>query len=213
LIEFLQAIYPRFVYNRHDQPVLTKIAESLITAWDRFDVLVTGDTLAGIQHPLGVGENTALLGTTVLGKMRMPRALLHKVNTMNKNTLKSIGAILAGVITIAVLSNGTDAILEATGVFPPVKEQMEHGFTTAWMVILAFVYRLIFTVAGGYITAALAPNRPMRHAMILGIVGVVLSLLGAIATWGITPAWFSISLIVLALPCVWLGGKLRTRKV
>ena len=131
---------------------------------------------------------------------------------MNKNVLKSVGAVLAGVITIALLSNGTDTILESTGVFPPVTEQMERGFTSGWMVTLAFVYRLIFTVAGGYVTAALAPNRPMRHVTILGILGVVLSTLGAIAAWGITPAWFSISLIALALPCVWLGAKLRTRR-
>jgi hypothetical protein len=128
---------------------------------------------------------------------------------MKKNTLKSIGAILAGIITIVVLSNGTDIVLEALGVYPPVEEQLEHGFDTWWMAMLALIYRDIYTVAGGYITAALAPNRPGRHAMILGIVGVTLSILGAIATWGITLAGFSILLVVLALPGAWFGGKVR----
>jgi hypothetical protein len=131
---------------------------------------------------------------------------------MNKNILRSIGAILAGIITIVILSNGTDAVLEALGVYPPVEVQLEHGFDTWWMAMLALINRAIYTVAGGYITAALAPNRPGRHAIILGIVGVTLSILGALATWGITPAWFSILLVVFALPGAWLGGKLRSNK-
>ena len=127
---------------------------------------------------------------------------------MNKDTFKSVGAILAGIITIVVLSNGTDTALETLGVYPPVEEQLEHGFDTWWMVVLALIYRAIYTVAGGYVTAALAPNRPRRHAMILGIVGVALSILGAIATWGIAPVWFSVSIVVFALPGAWLVGKL-----
>lgn len=130
---------------------------------------------------------------------------------MIKGAIKSIGAILAGLITIIVLSNGTDTILEATGVFTPVEVQRERGFDTPWMVVLAILYRGVYTVVGGYVTAALAPDRPMRHAIILGTVGIVLGVLGAIATWGITPAWFTISLLALGLPCVWLGGRLRTR--
>ena len=132
-------------------------------------------------------------------------------STMYKNAFKSVGAVLAGLITIVVLSNGTDAIMEATGVFPPVAVQRTEGFDTGWMVVLALVYRGIYTVAGGYVAAALAPNRPMRHAVALGILGIVLSILGAVATRGITPAWFSISLVILGLPCVWLGAKLKDR--
>jgi hypothetical protein len=49
---------------------------------------------------------------------------------MRKNPLRSIGAVLAGLITIGVLSNGTDTILEATGVFPPLDVQREQGFDT-----------------------------------------------------------------------------------
>jgi hypothetical protein len=127
-----------------------------------------------------------------------------------KSILRSIFAVLAGLLTIVVLSNGTDTILEATGVFPPVAVQMKQGFTTLWMVLLALLYRLIYTVAGGYVTAALSPNRPMRHVLILGGIGLVAGILGAIAAWNIAPAWYSIALIILALPCVWLGAQLRT---
>jgi|SRR5215211_6619897 len=129
---------------------------------------------------------------------------------MKKDAFKSIGAVLAGLIAIVVLSNGTDTMLETIGVFPPIAVQREQGFGTMWMVMLALVYRSIYIVVGGYVAAALAPNRPIRHAIALGIVGIALGILGAIATWGVTPAWFSISLVILGLPCVWLGGKLKT---
>jgi hypothetical protein len=87
--------------------------------------------------------------------------------------------------------------------------QQEQGFDTPWMVALAVVYRSSYAVAGGYVTAALAPNRPVRHAVVLGIVGIVLGVLGAVAAWGIAPAWFNVLLMVLGLPCAWLGAKLR----
>ncbi|MGH3738559.1 MAG: hypothetical protein ACRDT6_23585 [Micromonosporaceae bacterium] len=130
---------------------------------------------------------------------------------MNKTIVKSIGAVLAGLVIIVALSNGTDTILEATGVFPSIEEQQKHGLTTGWMVTLAFAYRILFMVVGGYFTAALAPNRPTRHAIILGIIGIIMGTIGAAVAWNITPAWFSIGLVVLGLPCVWLGGKLRIK--
>ena len=125
------------------------------------------------------------------------------------NILKGIGAILAGIIFIVVSHTGTDYVLETLGIFPPRNE----GLHITWMVVTATIYRSIFTVVGGYITAALAPNPPMRYVMILGIIGLALGTLGAIVTipMGLGPAWYPIALAVLALPCVWLGGKWKTR--
>ena len=123
------------------------------------------------------------------------------------NILKGIGAILAGMIFIVVSHTGTDYVLETLGIFPP----RDEGLHITWMVATATIYRSIFTVAGGYITAALAPNPPMRYVMILGIIGLALGTLAAIVTipMGLGPAWYPIALAVLALPCVWLGGKLK----
>ena len=129
---------------------------------------------------------------------------------MNKNVFKSIGAIFAGFLVVVVLSIATDAILEATGVFGPPSQ----GLFTLWMILLAIAYRTIFTVAGGYVAAMLAPSRPMRHAVILGILGTVIGTLAAIATIPInlSPAWYPIALAVLALPSSWFGGKLYEQR-
>jgi hypothetical protein len=122
--------------------------------------------------------------------------------------VKGIGAILAGFIFIVVTHTGTDFVLHKLGIFPPP----EQGFYITWMVVTATVYRSIYTVVGGYITAALAPEPRMRYVWILGLIGLALSTLAAIVTipMKLGPAWYPIALAVLALPCVWLGGKLRT---
>lgn len=54
----------------------------------------------------------------------------------------------------------------------------------------------------------------MRHALILGVIGFVLSLLGALAAIPLKlgPSWYPISLIITALPCAWLGGVLHRQR-
>jgi hypothetical protein len=123
--------------------------------------------------------------------------------------LKGIGAILAGIVFIVVTHTATDFVLERLGVFPPP----EQGFHVTWLVVTATIYRTIYTIAGGYITAALAPEPPMRYVIILGLIGLIVSTVAAIATipMKLGPAWYPITLAVLALPSVWLGGKLRTK--
>lgn len=126
---------------------------------------------------------------------------------MIKNILKSIGAVVAGFFTVVLFSIGTDLALEAVGIFP--RPDVEGLFVT-WMLALAFVYRTLFTILGGYVTARLAPQKPMKHAIILGLVGMVVGTLGAIAAWDLSPHWYPIALVVAALPSTWFGGKLAT---
>jgi hypothetical protein len=125
------------------------------------------------------------------------------------NILKSIGAVFAGMIFIVVTHTATDLVLEKLGIFPPPAQ----GLHITWMLVTATIYRSVFTVGGAYLTATLAPNRPLRHAIILGIIGVAVSTLGAIVTipMKLGPPWYPIALVILALPCSWLGGKLKTK--
>jgi len=131
---------------------------------------------------------------------------------MNKNTLKSIGAVLAGFVAVFVLSLGTDVVLHAIGVFPPWDQRMSDA-----LFLLATVYRTIYCIAGSYIAARLAPDRPMGHALALGILGLVVSTAGAVLTWNKGPAfgphWYPVALIVTAIPCAWLGGRLRVMQL
>jgi hypothetical protein len=127
-----------------------------------------------------------------------------------RRMLRSIGAVLAGFFTTFILSIGTDLVLHALDVFPPWGQPMSNA-----LFVLATVYRTVFTVAGGYVTARLAPNRPMGHVLTLGIIGMFAAIAGTLATWKkgpeFGPHWYPLALVVLALPSVWLGGKLAQR--
>jgi len=77
--------------------------------------------------------------------------------------------------------------------------------------VLATTYRIVYAILGSYVIARLAPNRPMQHALLGGAIGLLVSIIGAVATWNrdLGPHWYPVALAVTALPCAWLGGKLR----
>ncbi len=117
---------------------------------------------------------------------------------------RRILSVLAGFLVIVILSVATDAVLEYNGVLPPP----DKGLFDTGLLLLALTYRCIYSVIGCYITARLAPDRPLAHALALGLLGVVVSAAGTIGAQGLGPAWYGIALAVLALPLAWLGGRL-----
>ena len=123
------------------------------------------------------------------------------------NTLKSIWSVLAGFLTVVVLSTATDLIFEGLGVFPPIGQ----GIFITWMLVLALSYRIIYTVLGGYITAKLAPQNPMKHVTVLAVIGTIAGFIGIFVGWNMSEHWYPIALAVTAFPCTWYGGKLREK--
>lgn len=119
---------------------------------------------------------------------------------------RSAAAVAAGFIVVTALSLGTDQVLHVLGVYPPWGEPMYEPSLN----MLALAYRSVFTVAGMYLTSALAPRSPMHHALIGGAIGTVIAAAGAVATvpMNLGPAWYPIALAVTALPLAWLGGAL-----
>src|SRR6266498_5680828 len=121
---------------------------------------------------------------------------------MNK---RSILAVVTGLLVIIVVTTLVDIVLHAIGVFPPIDQPINDA-----LALLATSYRIVISVGGAWLTARLAPEEPMKHAMILGYVGTVLGLVGVVTTWnlGLGPRWYPISLAVLAIPQCWAGGRI-----
>jgi hypothetical protein len=121
---------------------------------------------------------------------------------MNK---KSFLAVFVGVIFIIVVTTLVDMALHAVNVFPPMDQPLTDSLAG-----LATAYRIVISIAGAYLTARLAPQNPMKHALILGVVGTVLGAIGVVTTWnlGLGPHWYPIALAVLAVPQCWVGGWL-----
>ncbi|HWA33026.1 MAG TPA: hypothetical protein VG737_02800 [Cyclobacteriaceae bacterium] len=124
-------------------------------------------------------------------------------------TLKSIGAVLAGIIANIILSVGTDVILIQSGIAPEFTEAQPWP---AKVLAFATVYRTIYGVFGGYITALAAPQNPMRHVAILGILGTIATIVGLLTHLGQPDTWYPALLAITAFPACWLGGKLMVRQ-
>jgi hypothetical protein len=130
------------------------------------------------------------------------------VATPARGTARRLGAVFAGLFTIFAITTATDAALHAAGIYPTPGVVMSHG-----LFLLAAAYRVVYGVLGCYVTARLAPTRPLQHALALGVVGTLISVAGGIAMWDAGPGWYSLAVIAMALPCAWLGGKLRVAQL
>lgn len=110
------------------------------------------------------------------------------------------------------LSLGTDAVMHALHLFPPIGTPL----TDSRLLALATAYRTIYGVIGAYLTAWLAPSRPMLHAFLLGALGELAAIAGVVATWNDVakygPHWYPIALVILALPPALLGAWLYERR-
>jgi len=125
------------------------------------------------------------------------------------NIGRSIWAVVAGILVIIVLSLGLDEILHLAHVYPPWNEPMWDPKLNA----LALGYRLLFDTFGSYVTAKLAPRRALRHALIGGFIGLVLSMGGVYASTQqhMGPLWYPIFLAISSPITAWIGGTLFVR--
>jgi hypothetical protein len=121
--------------------------------------------------------------------------------------MKSFLAVLAGLAVAIVVAVVLDLVMHAAGVYGT---QVSDMTTSDWLIALS--YRLLSAIGAGWITARLAPSRPMYHAVLLGAIGAAIALLGVVFAWAkspdLGPIWYSLLLMLSAIPCTWLGGRL-----
>jgi len=124
-----------------------------------------------------------------------------------RNLWRSTGAIVLGFAVVVPLSLGTDQLFHVLDVYPPWGQPMWETSDN----LLALSYRIVYGVLGSYLTARFAPHDPMKHAMIGGAIGFVVSAMGAVAAINMElgPLWYPVLLALTALPCAWLGGILH----
>jgi uncharacterized membrane protein YeaQ/YmgE (transglycosylase-associated protein family) len=123
---------------------------------------------------------------------------------------RSARAIVAGLGANILLSTSVDQVFHFIGVYPPWGMPMEQAGDN----MLALSYRVVIGVISGYVAARLAPHRPVTHAIILGMIGTALGLLGLMVVMQnpMGPTWYPVLLAAFALPSTWLGGKLFVRR-
>ena len=79
--------------------------------------------------------------------------------------------------------------------------------------LFSLFYGFMAATGGGYITALVARDRELAHAMALAGLSVLLSLVNMYTAAGKEPIWYQVSNMVLVVPAVLLGGYLRRVRV
>lgn len=129
--------------------------------------------------------------------------------TLRFRKRRSAAALAAGFLFIAITSTASDALMRALGVFPSDPAQ---PLTDALFAVAA-AYRALFGVAGTYLAARLAPSRPVAHAWALGLVGVVLSTVGAFVMWNAGTHWYALVNVAIPFPAAFIGGRIRAAQL
>lgn len=125
------------------------------------------------------------------------------------NTFKSIGTVVTGFLTIAILSIVTDLIVEGVGLLPPATQPEAYLW---WHLAIALFYRSVYAVVGGYLTAKLAPSKRMTHVIALAVIGTIIGTLGTIANWDkavMSGVWYPVVLLITSPLFVWWGGTMK----
>jgi hypothetical protein len=123
---------------------------------------------------------------------------------------RSILSVVAGIVVGVALTLGVDALLQHVGIIPQLGGRLSDRAA-----MLAVAYRVIFSVLAAYITARLAPYRPMLHAMIGGWLGFFVALVGTVVTWNrdLGPHWYAIAVALIAVPSAWIGARIWGRQI
>lgn len=118
---------------------------------------------------------------------------------------RSFLSVFAGLVFVIAAVTLIDLSLLWAGVLPPADQPMGDS-----LAFLAMSYRIVIGIAGAWLTAWLAPSRPMTQALVLGCIVAALSLTDLVASFGdgLQPNWYPISLTLLAIPRSWVGARL-----
>jgi hypothetical protein len=123
---------------------------------------------------------------------------------------RSVLAVAAGFVFIAAMSLGTDSVVRqlAAGAYDSAGR-----VESVPILLFTLLYVGLFAVTGCYLAARLARKHPMRHALILGGIGLAFNIMGSAMMWHTAPGWYHLTGLALVLPYAWVGGRLREREL
>ncbi|HYW49353.1 MAG TPA: hypothetical protein VE861_02035, partial [Gemmatimonadaceae bacterium] len=117
---------------------------------------------------------------------------------------------VVGFLAIGAASFGTDALIRS---MRPELFDAAGGTTNTGILLFTIFYVGVYAIAGCYLAAAIAGRAPMKHALILGALGLVFNIAGTVAMWSTAPAWYHVISLLLVMPYAWIGGRLREMQV
>ena len=121
---------------------------------------------------------------------------------------RSIVAVVAGFLLAVVLAFGTEFALMTLFHREPVNDSDREP---TLLVILLFTTNASAAV-GGYFAGWVAIRRPLAHALVLGLLGLLVSIPLNVTYWSNEPAWYHVGNLLLVLPATAIGGWMYARQ-
>ena len=121
------------------------------------------------------------------------------------NALRSVLAVVGGFVVIGALAFGTGKLFQSTW---PAQFDASGTPLTAPMMIVQLLYVGVYATFGCWLAARLAPSRPMRHALALGVLGLALNVPSAVMLRDSAPTWYLVAGVVTTALWAWLGGRI-----
>lgn len=125
------------------------------------------------------------------------------------SVLRSILAVVAGFVVIGILAYGTGAL--ASGMWPGAHDAEGMPSTDAARIV-QLLYVGVFATFGCWLAGRLAPNRPMAHALAVGVLGLILNVASGIAVSDRHPGWYLVAGVLTTMLWAWLGGRIAERR-
>lgn len=131
------------------------------------------------------------------------------------NVIRSVLAVLAGIVTLTVLAFAIEAVTNPLlqSLFPQALPNELAINRNAPLKLFMLAYGTLCGVAGGYVTAWVARRAGVWHASIMGAIQVSLTALAMTDYMDTAPLWVWIAGMVLTVPAAWCGGNIRSARV
>ena len=123
---------------------------------------------------------------------------------------RSILAVVTGFLVIGLLAFATGKAAQAA--FPGVFDANGATFNTL-ACLGTLLYVGVYATFGCWLAARMAPSHPMRHALILGVLGLLFNIMGAWMTRDAVPVWYNVAGVLTTMLWAWLGGAIRERQL
>ena len=115
--------------------------------------------------------------------------------------MRSAAAVLAGIIVLVLLS----FLIERT-VGAALMQALGLEKADVPMRLFVVIQTLGCMVAAGYVCAWIAPRAKTKHAVVMGVIQLLLTIYAMVALPSYGPLWISVVGVILLVPAAWLGG-------
>jgi len=127
---------------------------------------------------------------------------------------RSVLAVLAGIATLTIVSFAIEAAVNASlRYFFPIAFPNPAALDASIPVkVFMTIYTLLSIAVGGYVTARIAPRFPLRHAVIMGAIELLMTIGVMFELSGLLPVWGWIANMACIVPAAWWGAKLAENR-